>query len=141
MTPKNKHKIFLLNIIRLMMYYLYHACGVQLFYTSNRRVNLTLIISNVVTLSYMFIGRCHYSNNFMPLSPSQTTKQCDKDSSRLSFHHFYIPNYACLYSLFHPLITFVFSLQKHYPDDPEYNFHHHVVQTLAVDFKKVIGVR
>ncbi|XP_030971980.1 MLO-like protein 13 [Quercus lobata] len=31
-------------------------------------------------------------------------------------------------------------IKKHYPDNPEYNFHHHVVQTLAVDFKKVIGV-
>ncbi|KAK7859315.1 mlo-like protein 13 [Quercus suber] len=31
-------------------------------------------------------------------------------------------------------------IKKHYPDDPEYNFHHHMMQTLAVDFKKVIGV-
>ncbi|KAM3747895.1 hypothetical protein ACB098_05G068700 [Castanea mollissima] len=31
-------------------------------------------------------------------------------------------------------------IKKHYPDAPEYNFHHHVMQTLAVDFKKVIGV-
>ncbi|KAM3700054.1 hypothetical protein ACJW31_05G071100 [Castanea mollissima] len=34
----------------------------------------------------------------------------------------------------------VVSWMKHYPDAPEYNFHHHVMQTLAVDFKKVIGV-
>ncbi|KAL0010721.1 hypothetical protein SO802_005829 [Lithocarpus litseifolius] len=31
-------------------------------------------------------------------------------------------------------------IKKHYPDDPKYNFHHHVMQTLAVDFRKVIGV-
>ncbi|KAK7332504.1 hypothetical protein VNO80_29256 [Phaseolus coccineus] len=31
-------------------------------------------------------------------------------------------------------------VKKHYPDDPKYNFHNYMLNTLEVDFKRVVGI-